>query len=114
MISGMYMGELVRVVLEQLAREGLLFDGDYDAIACRGCFPTKYVSEIERFVSSSVFIRNDFSDLMEDEDKTFQKTFTILEDIGVSRVSSADCANVAYVCSLVSTRCVLSGIFLTS
>ncbi|KIH44451.1 Hexokinase, partial [Ancylostoma duodenale] len=26
MISGMYMGELVRVVLESLAREGLLFD----------------------------------------------------------------------------------------
>ncbi|KAL6732132.1 hypothetical protein Aduo_002925 [Ancylostoma duodenale] len=91
MISGMYMGELVRVVLESLAREGLLFDGDYDAISQRGCFPTKFVSEIE-------------SDLLEQEDRTFQKTYQILEDIGVENLSSADCANVAYVCSLVSTR----------
>ncbi|EYC37231.1 hypothetical protein Y032_0813g2479 [Ancylostoma ceylanicum] len=91
MISGMYMGELVRVVLESLAREGLLFDGDYEAISQRGCFPTKFVSEIE-------------SDLLEQEDRTFQKTYQILEDIGVENLSSADCANVAYVCSLVSTR----------
>lgn len=49
MISGMYMGELVRVVLESLAREGLLFDGDCDAISQRGCFPTKFISEIERY-----------------------------------------------------------------
>lgn len=45
---------------------------------------------------------------MEDEDKTFQKTFQILEDIGISSVSNADCANVAYICSLVSTRSVLA------
>lgn len=91
MISGMYMGELVRVVLATLAEDGLLFDGDSEAISRRGCFPTKYVSEIE-------------SDLIEEEDRTFQKTMQILEDLGVERVSSADCANVAYVCSLVSTR----------
>ena len=41
MISGMYLGELVRVVLESLAREGHLFDGEYSAIEQRGCFPTK-------------------------------------------------------------------------
>ncbi|KAK6731415.1 hypothetical protein RB195_007717 [Necator americanus] len=91
MISGMYMGELVRVVLEALAKEALLFDGDFEAISQRGCFPTKYVSEIE-------------SELLEQEDRTFQRTCQILEDIGVENVSSADCANVAYVCSLISTR----------
>lgn len=48
MISGMYMGELVRIVLEDLAKEGHLFKTDYDAILQKGCFPTKYVSEIER------------------------------------------------------------------
>uniref|UniRef100_A0A1I7WP40 Phosphotransferase n=1 Tax=Heterorhabditis bacteriophora TaxID=37862 RepID=A0A1I7WP40_HETBA len=48
MISGMYMGEVVRVVLEALARDKLLFDGDYEAIAQHGCFPTKFISEIER------------------------------------------------------------------
>uniref|UniRef100_F1KVZ6 Phosphotransferase n=1 Tax=Ascaris suum TaxID=6253 RepID=F1KVZ6_ASCSU len=91
MISGMYMGELVRVILTHLAHEKLLFDGDYEAISQPHSFPTKYVSEIE-------------SDLQEDEDRTFQKTMQILEDIGIERVSVADCINVAYVCSLVSSR----------
>lgn len=49
MISGMYMGELVRSVLYDLARQNLIFDGDYDAISTHGCFPTKFVSEIERY-----------------------------------------------------------------
>lgn len=49
MISGMYMGELVRVILTHLAHEKLLFDGDYEAISQPHSFPTKYVSEIERF-----------------------------------------------------------------
>ncbi|CAJ0596275.1 unnamed protein product [Cylicocyclus nassatus] len=91
MISGMYMGELVRVVLESLAKEGLLFNGDCDAISQHGCFPTKFVSEIE-------------SELLEQEERTFQRTYQILEDIGIENVSGADCANVAYVCSLISTR----------
>ncbi|VDP38291.1 unnamed protein product [Heligmosomoides polygyrus] len=91
MISGMYMGELVRVVLAALSKDGLLFGGQFEAISRRGYFPTKFVSEIE-------------SDLLDEEDKTFQKTMQILEDIGVESVSSADCANVAYVCNLISTR----------
>lgn len=50
MISGMYMGELVRVVLEHLAKEGLLFEGNTSgSLFRRGAFPTKYVSEIERY-----------------------------------------------------------------
>jgi len=48
MISGMYMGELVRIVLEDLAKEGHLFKTDYEGILQKGCFPTKFVSEIER------------------------------------------------------------------
>lgn len=50
MISGMYLGEIVRVVLEHLAGKGLLFDGETDAIGRHGCFPTKYLSEIEGYV----------------------------------------------------------------
>jgi hexokinase len=91
MISGMYLGELVRVVLECLARDGHLFSGDFEAIAQRGCFPTKYVSEIE-------------AEMQEDEDNQFQKTQQILEEIGIPVVTPTDCANVAYVCSVVSTR----------
>ncbi|PIC53021.1 hypothetical protein B9Z55_000289 [Caenorhabditis nigoni] len=91
MISGMYMGECARVVLEDLAKQGLLFGGHSDAISTPHCFPTKFVSEID-------------SDLLEDDDRTFQKTYQILEDIGVEMITANDCANVAYVCSLISTR----------
>lgn len=48
MISGMYIGELVRIVLENFAREGILFNGHFEAISVRNCFPTKFISEIER------------------------------------------------------------------
>lgn len=48
MISGMYMGELVRLVLEKLTNAGLLFDGKCSGdLKKRGQFFTKYVSEIE-------------------------------------------------------------------
>lgn len=50
MISGMYMGEIVRLALERLSMEGLLFESaDRDCeLFNRGRFFTKYVSEIER------------------------------------------------------------------
>ncbi|KAK0425979.1 hypothetical protein QR680_009484 [Steinernema hermaphroditum] len=41
MISGMYMGENVRVVLEHLARANLIFGGDFEAISVPHSFPTK-------------------------------------------------------------------------
>uniref|UniRef100_A0A0N4ZES1 Phosphotransferase n=1 Tax=Parastrongyloides trichosuri TaxID=131310 RepID=A0A0N4ZES1_PARTI len=91
MISGMYMGEIVRVILEHLAREGIIFGGDYYGISQPGSFPTKYVSEIE-------------ADIANDQDRTFLKTQSILEDIGIDCPNPTDCSNVAYVCSIVSTR----------
>lgn len=48
MVAGMYLGDLTRSILEDMARQGLLFGGEYDAISANGCFPTKYLSEIER------------------------------------------------------------------
>uniref|UniRef100_A0A183V6K0 Phosphotransferase n=1 Tax=Toxocara canis TaxID=6265 RepID=A0A183V6K0_TOXCA len=80
MISGMYMGELVRLILEQLAKEKLLFDGDYNAISQPNAFPTKYVSEIEG---------------EQDSLTPHQKTMQILQDIGIEKPSVADCTNVA-------------------
>lgn len=50
MVAGMYLGEIVRVVLEDLAKEGHLFGGDFDAISEPGIFPTKFLSEIEGLV----------------------------------------------------------------
>lgn len=42
--------------------------------------------------------------MQEDEESQFLKTLQILEEIGIAVVSPTDCANVAYVCSLVSRR----------
>ncbi|EYC37236.1 hypothetical protein Y032_0813g2482 [Ancylostoma ceylanicum] len=91
MISGFYMGELVRLVLEALAKEGLLFGGELDAISRKGCFKTRYVSDIE-------------NDLIGEDEKTFQSTQQILTELGVRNLCQADCANVAYVCSVISAR----------
>jgi hexokinase len=91
MVAGMYLGEIVRVILEDLAKEGHLFGGDFDAISEPGCFPTKFLSEIE-------------GEMQGEEEGIFVKTQSILEEIGIISVSQTDCANVAYVCSVVSNR----------
>lgn len=48
MISGMYMGELARLVILRFTKAGLLFGGaGSDLLSLKGNFYTKYVSEIE-------------------------------------------------------------------
>uniref|UniRef100_A0A8C5SJP7 Hexokinase-2 n=1 Tax=Laticauda laticaudata TaxID=8630 RepID=A0A8C5SJP7_LATLA len=45
MISGLYMGELVRLILVKMAKEKLLFSGKVpDDLRKKGCFETRYVS----------------------------------------------------------------------
>jgi len=88
MISGMYMGEVVRLVLAQLTREGLLFEYlDASLIFERGQFLTKYISEIES-----------------DEPGDYSGCRLILEQLGLEEASDEDCASVRYVCELVSRR----------
>lgn len=48
MISGMYLGEVVRLVLVKLTEEKLLFKGGAsEALLTPGRFETKFISEIE-------------------------------------------------------------------
>lgn len=48
-ISGKYMGELVRLVLLKLVNEDLLFHGEAsDQLRTKGSFETRFVSQIER------------------------------------------------------------------
>lgn len=42
--------------------------------------------------------------MQEDDEIQFVKTQQILEEIGITLVTPTDCANVAYICSVVSTR----------
>lgn len=88
MISGMYMGELTRLVLEKLVNAGLLFGGKCPSdIKNRGKFFTKYVSEIEN-----------------DPKGKYTNCREVLAELGLRNVSDQDCENVRYVCSLVSRR----------
>ena len=49
MISGMYMGEIVRLVICELVSQRLLFGGEAsDEMFTPKAFLTKYISEIER------------------------------------------------------------------
>lgn len=49
MVSGLYMGELVRLILVKMAKEGLLFEGRITPeLLTKGKFETKHVSAIEK------------------------------------------------------------------
>lgn len=49
MTSGMYLGEIVRQILIDLTKQGLLFRGHIsESLKKRGIFETKYLSQIER------------------------------------------------------------------
>ncbi|XP_014599221.1 PREDICTED: hexokinase type 2 isoform X2 [Polistes canadensis] len=88
MISGMYMGELTRLVLEKLVNDGLLFGGKCSSdLKKKGKFFTKYVSEIEN-----------------DPKGKYTNCRDILMELGQRNVSDQDCENVRYVCSVVSRR----------
>ncbi|NXV80236.1 HXK2 protein, partial [Atlantisia rogersi] len=86
MISGMYMGELVRLILVKMAKEGLLFGGRLTPdLLTTGHFETRYVSAIEK------------------EKEGLQKAHEILTKLGVEP-SHEDCVATHRICQIVSTR----------
>ncbi|KAM3830577.1 hexokinase-2-like isoform 2-T2 [Vipera latastei] len=86
MIGGLYMGELVRLILVKMAKEKLLFNGRVpDNLRKKGCFETKYVSAIEK------------------EKEGISKARTILDQLGLEP-SYEDCVATQRVCEIVSTR----------
>lgn len=96
MMSGMYMGEIVRLIILDLYEKDLLFVGHRDqewqtdyrqALYTKGSFYTKYVSEIET-----------------DSGITFSRTTSVLEQMGIDKPTYDDCAVVKYICKLVSRR----------
>jgi len=88
MISGMYMGELVRLALVRFTKEGLLFSGEgSDLLFKRYQFFTKYVSEIESDSPGSYF-----------------NCYDVLEEIGIFHAIDEDCANVRFICECISSR----------
>lgn len=88
MISGMYLGELVRLAMCRFSKDGLLFNGlDSELLRTRGQFLTKYVSEIES-----------------DEPGTFTNCLHVMERLGLNDATVQDCVNVRYICECISSR----------
>uniref|UniRef100_A0A8C3G1X9 Hexokinase-2 n=1 Tax=Cyclopterus lumpus TaxID=8103 RepID=A0A8C3G1X9_CYCLU len=100
MVSGMYMGELVRLILVKMAREGMLFEGKITPeLLTKGKFETKHISAIEK------------------SKEGLNKARETLIRLGVEP-SNDDCIAVQHVCAIVSFRsanlisAVLAGILL--
>ncbi|XP_046685104.1 hexokinase type 2 isoform X4 [Homalodisca vitripennis] len=88
MISGMYMGEIVRQILIKFTKEKLLFDGKGSApLSTIWRFKSKYVSEIE---SEKAGIHT--------------ACRTVLKKLELDHATEQDCINVRYVCECVSRR----------
>jgi len=88
MISGMYMGELARLIMVKFTKQGLLFGGrGSDMLFERGNFFTKYVSEIES-----------------DKRGSYVNCREVLDELGLSHATDQDCSNVRYICECVSKR----------
>ncbi|MGH0117349.1 UNVERIFIED_CONTAM: hypothetical protein FKN15_033444 [Acipenser sinensis] len=86
MVSGMYMGELVRLILVKMAKEGLLFEGRITPeLLTKGKFETKHISAIEK------------------NKEGLTKAKDILTRLGVEP-SHEDCIAVQHVCTIVSFR----------
>jgi len=89
MISGMYMGELVRLLLCELTLKGLLFGGKgSDELFERNRFYTKYISEIES----------------DDPLGPLTNTRLVLEELNIERFTRDDCRYVQHICWQVSQR----------
>ncbi|XP_014240900.1 hexokinase type 2 isoform X2 [Cimex lectularius] len=88
MISGMYLGELVRLYLVKFARAKAIFGGEVsDKLLEKGSFPTEFISEVES-----------------DKRGTFRNCRNVLGKLHMFNVTDQDCANVRYVCECVSRR----------
>ncbi|XP_062989104.1 hexokinase HKDC1 [Elgaria multicarinata webbii] len=86
MISGLYLGELVRLVLVKMAREGLLFNGKLSTALCtKGKVETKHVAAMEKYKEG------------------LSNTKEILTELGLTP-SEDDCIAVQHVCTIVSFR----------
>lgn len=86
MISGMYLGEIVRLVLVRLCEQGVLFNGKKSpALETYGKFETSFVSQIEG-VSDMTATQN------------------VLASLDLLEANRADCEIVTRVCQAVSRR----------
>uniref|UniRef100_A0A8C6IJY2 Hexokinase-2 n=1 Tax=Mus spicilegus TaxID=10103 RepID=A0A8C6IJY2_MUSSI len=109
MVSGMYMGELVRLILVKMAKESLLFEGRITPeLLTRGKFTTSDVAAIETGWELSPGRRwyQAYMRCTQDthrDKEGIQNAKEILTRLGVEP-SHDDCVSVQHVCTIVSFR----------
>ncbi|XP_049786128.1 hexokinase type 2-like [Schistocerca cancellata] len=88
MISGMYMGEIVRLIAEKALKMNAILGGKgSDAILKRGGFFTKYVSEIES-----------------DKPGSYTNVKRIMNELGLPHATEQDFIDFRHMCEAVSSR----------
>ncbi|XP_029141295.1 putative hexokinase HKDC1 isoform X1 [Protobothrops mucrosquamatus] len=86
MISGLYLGELVRLILLKMARKNLLFSGKLSTALCtKGKIETRHMAAMEK------------------NKEGLSNTKEILRELGLDP-SEEDCIAVQHVCTIVSFR----------
>lgn len=89
MISGMYLGELVRLVMVKLHSKNILFSGhDVPILNEPGVVHTKYLTETERDPVHLFYSTN----------------YMLTEDMKIPIVQPTDCHIVRYICERVAAR----------
>ncbi|KAJ8924888.1 hypothetical protein NQ315_001044 [Exocentrus adspersus] len=88
MISGMYMGELVRLMAEKFTKAGLMFEGRGSvSLFTRGALESSAVSDIER-----------------ERYGEFTNVKRVCDSLGLTHATREDYCNMRYLCSLISRR----------
>lgn len=88
LISGMYMGELVRLVMVKLVNNHALLGGKgSEMLNQKGSFKTNFVTAIE-----------------EDSPGHYEKCIRCLNEIGITHATNEDCRCVRMICEAVSSR----------
>nr|CAD7573729.1 unnamed protein product [Timema californicum] len=88
MISGMYLGELVRLVILKLVENNVLFGGkSSDKLKTPHSFQCKYVTEI-----------------LTDTKNTFVHVKKVLEEMEVKHAKKQDWHDLYYICDIVNKR----------
>lgn len=88
MISGMYLGELLRLVLLDMIKDELIFDGENPTLLNT---PQSLNTEVISLIES-------------DPPGTYTATRRFLLDIGVKKPTDGDCMNVRYASECISRR----------
>ncbi len=114
MISGLYLGELVRYVLLDLTCKKLLFRGNFPSfLKTHGSFKSLFISEIERLVEKTItcFLENGLQFFKcgpvffrDAPGKYFYTRWVLAECLNVETFDSGDEVIVRRVCAVVATR----------